>query len=150
MTGHLVLSTLHTNSSVSSITRLRDLGLENYLIAATLRGVISQRLVRKSCPNCLSGSITAPPTDPTKRHQRRAECSNCGGTGLKGRTVVYEILSVTDAVREAVSQGAAEAGIAAIAIQEGMVPIAECAEAMVANGVTTSDEVLRSLGSILQ
>ncbi|MGN1033264.1 MAG: GspE/PulE family protein [Intestinibacter sp.] len=88
ITGHLVLSTLHTNDAVSSITRLRDMGVDLYLISASLVGIISQRLVKKVCPYC-NGESEA--------------CEYCGGKGYLGRTLVYEILEIDDKIRECIN-----------------------------------------------
>ena len=104
ITGHLVLSTLHTNDTVSSITRLKDMGVDLYLISASLVGVISQRLVRKVCPKC-SGI--------------KYDCDYCSGKGYLGRTIVYEILQVDDEIRECIRNLDRHKEIREIAIERG-------------------------------
>ncbi len=104
ITGHLVLSTLHTNDTVSSITRLKDMGVDLYLISASLVGVISQRLVKKVCPYCEAHSET---------------CEFCNGKGYLGRTVVYEILQIDDYIRECIGDLNRHKQIKEIAIERG-------------------------------
>ena len=104
ITGHLVLSTLHTNDTVASITRLKDMGIDLYLISASLVGVISQRLVRKVCPKC-SGI--------------KYDCDYCSGKGYLGRTIVYEILQVDDEIRECIRNLDRHKEIREIAIERG-------------------------------
>lgn len=104
ITGHLVLSTIHTNDTVSSITRLKDMGVDLYLISASLRGIISQRLVKKVCPKCKA-------TDNN--------CFYCNGNGYLGRTVVYEILQIDDEIRDCISDLKRHKEIRNIAIKRG-------------------------------
>ena len=130
LTGHLVLSTLHTNSAVDAITRLRDMGLESYLLAATIRGVLAQRLLRKICSAC-SG-------------QSEAEtCGTCGGTGYFGRTVCHEILPFTEDVCTALAAEKSSAQIAGLASENNMIPLMEKAQLLVASKLTTEQEVQR-------
>ncbi|MBY3136118.1 type II/IV secretion system protein [Rhizobium laguerreae] len=130
LTGRLVLSTLHTNSAIGAFNRLRDMGIEPFLLAATIRGVIGQRLLRQSCETCRNL--------PTK-----IGCTACEGTGFKGRTASFEILEVSDRFREATRATSAEEDLETVAIENGMVPLRQHGQALVANGVTTMDEVLR-------
>jgi general secretion pathway protein E len=130
LTGHLVLSTLHTNSAVGAFSRLRDMGVEPFLMEATLRGVIGQRLVRRSCQACRDRE---PPTG----------CAACGGTGFSGRQTTFEILQMSDRVRRLVVGNASTADIEAAAIEEGMVPLRNHARQLAAEGVTTLGEALR-------
>lgn len=129
LTGHLVLSTAHTNDAVSAVTRLRDLGLEPYLIAETLNGVVAQRLVRRVCPTCAG-----------------AGCETCRGTGYFGRVALVETLAVDDAVREAIRSNAGETDLRALAKKAGVAALADDARAKIAAGVTTAEEVERVLG----
>ncbi|KAA3523477.1 type II/IV secretion system protein [Agrobacterium tumefaciens] len=130
LTGHLVLSTLHTNSAAGAVSRLRDMGIESYLLAATLRGIIGQRLVRRVCQQCQSQktSIT---------------CQTCDGSGLAGRQAIYEIMEVNDRLREAISRKNDEIAIKAIAQQAGMRSLREHATALTVAGTTTPEEVSR-------
>ncbi|QND46476.1 type II/IV secretion system protein (plasmid) [Rhizobium lusitanum] len=130
LTGHLVLSTLHTNSAAGAINRLREMGVESYLLAATLRGIIGQRLLRKACPDC-SG------------HAAGVRCETCNGAGYSGRRAVYEILEVTEPIREAIGRDLIQSEIENLAIKEGMRPLAQQARELVAAGITTVAEVSR-------
>ena len=130
LTGHLVLSTLHTNSAVGAISRLKDMGVESYLIEATLRGVVSQRLLRLTCEVCHGD-------DPT--------CTVCGGTGYHGRKVAYETLELTEAIRSGIASGASNGDIESAARRSGMVPIRQYAEGMHRQGLTTQAEVARMI-----
>ena len=149
LTGHLVLSTIHTNSSAATITRLRDLGVPSFLIASTIVGIVAQRLVRKICQKCKVK------IDPTERDflrlgisadvpvYRGAGCSDCGGTGYKGRTGIYEILTFTQTIRELISSNATENEIRQAAISNGMMTLGRTALEKVTSGITTTDEVYR-------
>ncbi|NTG48087.1 type II/IV secretion system protein [Agrobacterium rhizogenes] len=130
LTGHLVLSTLHTNSAAGAINRLREMGVESYLLAATLRGIIGQRLLRKACPDCSS-------------HPAGICCETCNGAGYSGRRAVYEILEVTEPIREAIGRDLIQSEIENLAIKEGMRPLAQQASELVAAGMTTIAEVSR-------
>jgi general secretion pathway protein E len=129
LTGHLVLSTLHTNSAASSITRLRNLGIDNFLIVSSLRAIIAQRLVRKRC-----------------QHETAAKCEKCRGTGYAGRSVVFEILEMTDEIKQAVMFGKSDTEIEILAQQRGMVTLLGSGEIMVAAGETTREEIVRVVG----
>ena len=154
ITGHLVVSTLHTNSSASTITRLADMGVEDYLIADSVVGVIAQRLVRCVCPNCgvekeadefereLLGKADAPGRLIIKEASHR-DCIKCGGTGYYGRTGVYEIMPITPALRKAISKGETADNIEKIALSEGMNTLRMAAVDYVLKGVTTVEEVKR-------
>jgi general secretion pathway protein E len=132
LTGHLVLTTLHTNSAAGALTRLIDMGIEPYLIGATVRGIVGQRLVRKLCDDC--------------RGEARAHCKACGGSGYRGRSVAYEILEVTHEIASLLSQGENEALIERRACEAGMLPLAECGNQLVAAGMTSEAEVARVIG----
>jgi general secretion pathway protein E len=126
LTGHLVLSTLHTNSAAASIPRLLDMGVADHLIAATLQGVVAQRLVRTLCTAC-----------------RGAGCTTCHGTGLRGRAALIEVMPTSPAIRALVMARADAQCIHAQAIAEGMRPLADDGADRVAAGLTTAAEVAR-------
>jgi general secretion pathway protein E len=132
LTGHLVLSTLHTNSAVGAINRLRDMGIENYLLAATLRGVIGQRLVRRRCSAC--AGVTAP-----------SACLSCHASGYSGRQAVYEILECDEVLQTGINEGASEQELQRIAVEAGMRPVSLHARELLDRGVTTKEEVARVL-----
>ena len=156
LTGHLVLSTLHTNDAPSSITRLLDLGVPHFLITSTLIGVVAQRLVRENCPHCLEEY------DPTEaeaaamkipfeklrpyRFRRGRGCLHCRETGFLGRTGVYEILPMTEKIRRLVSQQAGSLEIFKAAREEGLRTLKEAAIEKVFRGVTTTTEMVRVTG----
>ncbi|WP_198971050.1 GspE/PulE family protein [Xylophilus sp. ASV27] len=126
LTGHLVLATLHTNDAASAITRLTDMGVEPFLLSSSLLGVLAQRLVRKYCSVC-----------------HGAGCESCGRTGYQGRTGVFELLVVDDAIRPLIHNQTAEATIRETAQAAGMTLMREDGERLVAEGVTSMEEVLR-------
>lgn len=130
LTGHLVLSTLHTNSAIGAFSRLRDMGIEPFLIDATMRGVIGQRLLRKCCDHC-------------REWADKSGCFVCAGTGFKGRQATFEILQMSDLVRQAVVQGASQEEIEVIAKQEGMTLMRDHAFQLAAEGKTTLAEAVR-------
>lgn len=152
LTGHLVLSTLHTNDAPSAITRLRDIGIESYLIAATIRLVIAQRLARKICPECTAPYSLLPeevrvvkalcPEAVGWSYQKGAGCGRCNRTGYRGRTAALEFLEVSDALREAIASGTAETSIRRQAIEEGMQPLIRNGLDKASRGITTVSEVL--------
>jgi general secretion pathway protein E len=154
LTGHFVLSTLHTNSAVAAITRLHDMGTEDYLLASCLRGVLSQRLVRKLCMTC---KTTTKPDDVTKRMFQFDDnhhvyepngCSNCNNTGFRGRTVIYELLEITPEIRQAITDKAPEADILRQAKSSGMVQMHILARQKITSGTTSVDEVMRATSGI--
>ncbi|QXL83447.1 GspE/PulE family protein [Comamonas sp. NLF-1-9] len=126
LTGHLVLATLHTNDAASAVTRLIDMGVEPFLLSSSLLGALAQRLVRKLCTQC-----------------RGAGCEACGQTGYQGRTGVFELLTVDDAIRSLIHRQAGEAEIRAQAQAAGMQLMREDAERLIASGITSREEVLR-------
>lgn len=151
MTGHLVFSTLHTNDAVSAIPRLLDLGVPEYLIAATIEGILAQRLVRRICDACRETFVPAPEDAsrvagrPIGRLTlwRGVGCAACRGTGYRGRTGVYELLVMTDALKDAVTRRAPRAELRAIATTDGLRPMLADGWDKVQAGVTTIAEVLR-------
>lgn len=132
LTGHLVLSTLHTNSAIGAISRLQDMGIEGYLLEATLRGVVSQRLLRRACSTCHGSKVTD-----------MVACPSCRGTGFHGRQVTYEILEITDDIRQAIVSSTMQKDIELIAREGGMLPIRDHADRLVRDGVTTKAEIAR-------
>ena len=120
LTGHLVLSTLHTNDAVGAVTRLLDMGVEPFLVSSSLYGVLSQRLVRKICPDC-HGVKTG-----------GVRCKRCGGTGYKGRSGIFELLTVNDELRRAINKNASSSELQVIAEKNGMITLKQDGEAKVA------------------
>jgi type II secretory ATPase GspE/PulE/Tfp pilus assembly ATPase PilB-like protein len=149
LTGHLVLSTLHTNDSVSAISRLADMGIEPYLIAGSLLGVVAQRLVRKICPHCKE---QAPVPDSAKKNfgvERAfhgAGCGFCSNTGYSGRFGLYEQFDITPEVRDAVASRAPFSVLRSLAAAGGMRTLQELGIARVIAGDTTLEEVARVTG----
>ncbi|GGD57613.1 GspE/PulE family protein [Lacimicrobium alkaliphilum] len=146
LTGHLVLSSLHTNDACSVFPRLSDIGVEPYLVAATIQGVQAQRLVRKLCPHC-SEPAEAPTfieVKPLKADWRKpVGCHECHGKGYRGRVGVYELVSVTPAMRELITQRAPVSEIRELARKNGNRSLLEDGLCKAARGVTSVDEVLR-------
>jgi len=153
LTGHLVFSTLHTNDAATAIVRLKELGVEDFLIASTVIGVVAQRLVRKICPNCkkqttLSGEDLralgiVPRPGATYTVSYGEGCINCRKTGYYGRTGVYEVLDVSDKIKKLILDGADSSAIKKAALEDGMSTLREGAIRKLGNGVTTFEEVLR-------
>jgi len=151
MTGHLVFSTLHTNDAISAVPRLLDLGIPEYLVAATLEGVLAQRLVRRVCPDCRVEYEPAPETvslvagRPIDRVTllRGAGCSMCRGTGFRGRLGLFELLTVTDDLRDAIAARAPRAQLRTLAVAAGLVPLRSDGWQKVESGLTTVEEVVR-------
>lgn len=157
MTGHLVLSTIHTEDTISAIDRLRDLGIEPYLIASSVRGIISQRLVRRICPNCRTQIQPDPylcdlagiKNPSLYKFYKGKGCHMCFGSGYKGRTGVFEILPMNARIREAISQGMNSTELRKVIASQGdFVPMIANARDLVENGVTTLDEVVHQVVTI--
>ena len=156
LTGHLMLSTLHTNDAATTLPRLLDLGLEPYLITTTVNIVIGQRLVRKICEHCklphkltenekksladLGGFL---PTDIPETMYRGKGCDECLGSGYRGRVGIYEVMVIDDAIREAMLEKCSAANIKSMAIERGMSTMVEDGFRKAISGVTTPEEVLR-------
>ncbi|MCK9539718.1 MAG: GspE/PulE family protein [Dokdonella sp.] len=158
LTGHLVLSTLHTNDAPSALTRLLDLGVPHYLLQSTLAGIVAQRLVRTLCPHC---KVEAPfdvqawaaltqrwPLAPPQPYYGPKGCLECRKTGFLGRTGIYEMLRVTPAVRALIQPSMDLAAVVATGYREGMRPLRSSAAAQIVRGVTTLPEVLHVLPPI--
>ena len=154
MTGHLVLSTVHTNNAVSSIDRLLDIGVEPYLIAGAVKGIISQRLLRKVCPHCRKAYTPTEEELALLKLKDRGEpvqfyrgvgCGECFNTGYRGRTGVFEILGVTPAIRRAI-HARSIAQLEEAVKEADFQPILEDCRRLVLEGVTSAEEVHRVLG----
>ncbi|WP_312279251.1 ATPase, T2SS/T4P/T4SS family, partial [Oscillibacter sp.] len=152
ITGHLVLSTIHTNDALSTIDRLKDIGVEPYLISGAVNGIISQRLVRRICPDCRQEYDPNPEEwmdigmndSPVRRVYRGAGCSRCFGTGYRGRIAVFEILMLSHALRLAVNRNASREELEQIIRREGrFVSLAENVQRLVLEGTTTVEEARR-------
>jgi type IV pilus assembly protein PilB len=153
LTGHLVLTTLHTNSAVAALTRLIDMGAAPFLVASSLTAAIAQRLVRRPCDSCADGYIPDADTlallgltiedilDATPL--RGVGCPDCGGTGYRGRTAVYEVLDVTATVRTVLMQTPTESALAEEAARTGMATLRDSALRKAMRGETTFEEVVR-------
>lgn len=151
LTGHLVLSTLHTNDAISTVTRLRDMGVEPYLVASSLIGVVAQRLVRRICPECKTEQ--APTEQEAMLLQGRGlqadklhvgkGCGNCNKTGYRGRVAIHEVLGMNDALRRMVSENATVEELRTAAAEQGMISLMDDGFAKVLGGITTLQEVIR-------
>ena len=155
MTGHLVFSTLHTNDAIGAIPRLLDLGVPEYLISATLDGVLAQRLVRRVCDECRAeytpdaSSVALLAGRPVGRKKlvRGMGCASCRGTGYRGRVGVFELLVMTDDLKDAINARASRSQLRALAEQGGMLPLAADGWRKIEAGLTTVEEVLRVVQS---
>jgi general secretion pathway protein E len=154
LTGHLVLSTLHTNDAPTAVTRLLDLGTPSYLLNSTLLGVMAQRLVRTLCPQCKQPG--EPPDDETWRSltspwkgekpasvMRPVGCLECRMTGYYGRMGIYEVMLVTPALRRLITREADDRAIREQAFKDGMKPLRVSGAMKIAAGLTTADEVMK-------
>ena len=151
LTGHLVFSTLHTNDAPSALTRLVNMGVEPYLVASSLEGVLAQRLVRVLCPNCksedhsdkaaaLKETFNIPAGVPIFQPVGCAECRN---TGFHGRHAVFEMMSLNQKLRQHILQNCSSGELKELAIKDGMTTLSEDGWRLVREGITTPDEVLR-------
>ena len=153
LTGHIVMSTLHTNSAAATVTRLVDMGVEPFLISSTMQAVVGQRLVRTLCPNCkviyqpsaeeLAEFGYAPQDVSDITFYRGAGCIDCSNTGYKGRMGIFELLEVVDSIRELILQRASTDEIHAQAVQNGMMSMRQDGWLKICLGYTTFDEVAR-------
>jgi type IV pilus assembly protein PilB len=153
LTGHLVLSTLHTNDAAGGITRLIDMGVEPFLISSTLIGVLAQRLIRRICPNCKAEY------EPDNRELELLEldreeigdrkfyygkgCANCNNTGYKGRIGIFELLRISPAIQDLINELKPTSAMRNQAMQEGMVLLRHSGVRKILDGVTTAEEVLK-------
>jgi general secretion pathway protein E len=154
LTGHLVLSTLHTNDAAGAVIRMVDMGVERFLITSTVNGVVAQRLVRTLCEHCKAPEVPdAGWLRSTGLHRHLAPgapvyaargCPHCRGTGYRGRVGIYELLVVDESMRRAIAEGADAVTLQALAVKSGMRPLHEDGLGRVAQGLTTYEEVLRA------
>jgi general secretion pathway protein E len=153
LTGHLVLSTVHTNSAVATVTRLLDMGAEPYLIASSLRLIVAQRLLRLNCQNCSSSASTDENRAAAVRlglslssgSKQGVGCNMCHNTGYSGRVAVYELLSIDDRLNDAITARKPEGELARMAQESGFESMLPSAQALIDAGMTTPLEVLREL-----
>lgn len=156
LTGHLVITTLHTNDTVSSITRLSYMGVEPYLLADSLNLILAQRLVRKICPGCKEEDPDAEEfikkqvinIEPGVKLYRGRGCADCNNTGYYGRIAIYEILNITKPIRKLIVEKASDDEIREIAYQQGMVSLRQAAIKKAINGITTISEAFSSTLSL--
>lgn len=159
LTGHLVLSTLHTNDAAGGVTRLIEMGVEPYLVAATVQAIVAQRLVRLLCEACAQPHVPSAaelrqllsasrgvPADKGTRFRVAVGCEKCAKTGYRGRTGVYEVLIPTEEMRSRLLSGASVDDIRRLAAASGSTSLREAAWTMASSGLTTIDEVLRVTG----
>jgi general secretion pathway protein E len=155
LTGHRVLSTLHTNDAASSVTRLINMGLADFMIAATVRGIVAQRLVRRLCDSCKkerpAPSHLHAALEPFQRTKGKPislfepqGCRTCDGVGYRGRLGIYEVLVVTDRISEMIAARAPASDIRAQAVAEGMTSLFDDGLRKVSHGATSMAEVLRA------
>ena len=155
ITGHLVLSTLHTNDAPSSIARLMDMGVEGYLISSALKGIISQRLVRRICPNCREEYEASDEEQrmlrmevvPGRKFYRGKGCPMCFGTGYRGRTAVFEILTMNQSIKQAIADNVPHSELTARIEKSDFVPLINDCIRLVENGTTTVEEAYRTANS---
>lgn len=151
LTGHLVLSTLHTNSAVAALTRLSDMGVEPFLIASSLSGVVAQRLVRRVCRDCVQ---TVSPTEREKelfadigmsidKIERGRGCPSCNNTGYRGRIAIHEVLTIDDEIRRLIMSSASASEIRSYVKEKGLLFLLNDGLDKVRQGLTTTEEVLR-------
>jgi general secretion pathway protein E len=144
LTGHLVLSTLHTNDAPSAITRLTDMGVENYLITSSLVAVLAQRLVRMICKQCrIPAGARIAPDGRTVDAWKGAGCEACSGTGYTGRVGIFELMELSEDIRHLIMANADAAQITAAARRNGMRALREDGWEKVRSGISTADEVMR-------
>ena len=156
LTGHLVLSTLHTNDAPSSLTRLLELGIPHFLITSTIIGIMAQRLVREICSHCTEeyaptadeAAVLRMPVEKlqTYRFKRGRGCLHCRQTGYSGRTGIFEILPLSEKIRGLITAGAGSPGIFKAGREEGMRTLREAALEKVLRGITTITEMVRVTG----
>lgn len=153
LTGHLVFTTVHTNDAPSTVARLLDLGLETFLVTATIEGIVAQRLVRKVCPRCktefqpseemLMELELTPEEVGDKVFYYGKGCDNCNNTGYRGRTGIYEIMTFNDEIRDLIMNSASTAVLREAAIRNGMRTLRQNGLAAIYDGITTIEEVAR-------
>ena len=151
ITGHLVLSTIHTNDAASSVVRLKDMGIEPYLVASSLMGVISQRLIRKLCPHCkekykandYEKEILGLHKESDVFLYKRIGCTRCSGSGYKGRVGVYEVMEVNNSIRSLIYSDGSVEEIRKVAVENGLITLYKSAVNVVLSGESTIEELMR-------
>ena len=153
LTGQLVFSTLHTNDAAGAITRLVDMGIEPFLVASSVLGVVAQRLVRLICPDCKISYTPAPDSfertflelKPDDKVQlfKGSGCQHCGQTGYKGRMAIHEVMTITTAVRELIANKVSSEEMSTMAKQQGMITMRMDGIAKAYQGLTTVAEIMR-------
>jgi general secretion pathway protein E len=151
LTGHLVLSTLHTNDAASSVIRLVDMGIEHYLVTSTIVGILAQRLVRMLCADCKQPvvvplalqSSAAPGFELPKHIFQATGCKNCRGTGYRGRSVISELMVLDDALRQCILAKGEAGQLHALAVSRGMETLYQNGVRTVLAGMTSHDEIVR-------
>jgi type IV pilus assembly protein PilB len=153
LTGHLVLSTLHTNDAPSTISRLMNMGIEPFLVATSVNLIQAQRLIRRVCSHCkeehpmLSEALTeigfSAEEAQSLRTYRGTGCEKCNGTGYKGRVGLYEVLEITDEIRELILIGASALELRKKAVEDGMITLRQSGLHKIRQGITTVEEVVR-------
>ena len=153
LTGHMVLSTLHTNDAPSTVGRLINMGVDPFLVASSLQLIVAQRLVRRICQQCrevdtLQPSLLieagfSPDEVSTLVVQRGRGCTRCGGTGYKGRVGLFEVMASSEVIRKLILEGAPVSELRRQAMEEGMVTLRQTGLQMVRQGLTTVDDVIR-------
>ncbi len=149
ITGHLVLSTLHTNDAISAVMRLCDMGIEKYLVTSALTGVVAQRLLKRVCPECSvnhniteeEAEITGLPVGTVTKVGRG--CMSCGNTGYTGRVAIYEFVLITKELRSAIISGALNDELVGIAKKQGMISLRDSCQELLLNGITSVKEATR-------
>jgi type IV pilus assembly protein PilB len=153
LTGHLVLSTVHTNDAPSTINRLTNMGVEAFLVTASVNMIVAQRLVRRICENCRqpytppADLISSLGFDAATVFNRGQGCDRCHGSGYRGRCALYEVMIVSDNMRDRIIEGISSTGLKRMAIQEGMQTLRMAGLQKIGEGVTTIDEVLGTTAS---
>lgn len=155
LTGHMVLSTLHTNDAPSTVNRLLNMGIEPFLVSSSLLLICAQRLVRKVCPHCAEDLILEQEKEallqsgypqeylPATTLKKGHGCSQCGNTGYKGRIGIFEVMPVTEKIKQGIVQGLSAVELSQLAAQEGMITLRQAGFEKIRDGVTTLEEVLR-------
>jgi general secretion pathway protein E len=154
LTGHLVFTTLHTNDAPSGVTRLVDMGIEPYLVSATVQAILAQRLVRLLCPSCAEPYVpnvsAVGPRGLRGTYRRARGCDACANTGYRGRTGVYELLLLDDRLRQMIVERQPLDAVRTAAQTAGMVTLTESAWALAAQGATSIAEVTRVVGTAVE
>jgi type IV pilus assembly protein PilB len=154
LTGHLVLSTLHTNDAPSAIVRLTEMGIEPFLVGSAVDAVLAQRLARRLCSKCKEPYVPDPtqleairfkpyPGDPVPTFFRQVGCASCAKTGYKGRVAIHEVMAISDEIERLTVERASSTRIMAVAIEQGMRTLREDGLLKASQGITTIDEVFR-------